>query len=56
MKPRNFPNRREQRKHEAEVRQNARNKRTDEQQLRRLTMGGHGNCKEAQRLRERLTK
>ena len=40
----------------AEERQAARDKRTDEQQHRKLIDAGHGGCKEVVRLRHRITK
>lgn len=44
----------DQRSAEAKERQTARQSRTDEQQLARLESAGHGNCKEAVRLREAI--
>lgn len=51
MKRCNFPNRKAQRRADAEVREIKRSKRTDKTQLRRLVRRGHGHCAEAQRLR-----
>jgi hypothetical protein len=47
-------NRRSERQEEAEARQKARNARSDAEQLRLLEEKGHGHCREAQRLREKL--
>ncbi len=41
---------REARRTAAEARQAERDKRTNEQQLKKLIFSGHGHCKEAQRL------
>jgi hypothetical protein len=41
---------REARQAAAKERQAERDKRTDEQQLKKLIFSGHGHCKEAQRL------
>ncbi len=46
----------EARRSAAEARQAARDRRTDEQQHRRLIDAGHGGCKEVERLRNRMTK
>lgn len=44
----------EERRKEADARQAARDVRGDEEQLASLEVRGHGHCKEAQRLRDRL--
>ena len=45
---------REARQQSAAVRQEAREKRTDLQQLRRITLKGHLDCKESRRLNDRI--
>ncbi len=47
-------NRRDERKAQAAERQEARDARGDKAQLARLVKKGHGHCKEAKRLREKL--
>ncbi len=47
---------REARQQSAKERQAERDKRTDEQQHRKLINVGHGHCKEVARLRARMTK
>lgn len=42
------------RQKQAEWRQAQRDQRTDEQQLAKLERNGHGECREADRLRERI--
>lgn len=49
----NFPKRIDTRRDEAKVRQEARDKRTNAQQLALLVSKGMGHCKEAQRLTEK---
>ena len=48
--------RKEIRKQEAIERQAKRDSLTDQQQLDKLIRNGHGHCKEADRLRERIKK
>ena len=55
-KPHSREGRKQARRLAAEERQAARDARTDEEQLKSLERRGHGHCKEAQRLRERLAK
>ena len=51
MNTRNGRIAREARRTEAAERQAARDKRTDEQQLKRLIAAGHAHCREAKRLK-----
>lgn len=50
----NFPTRVEVRQIDANTRQEARNLRTDVEQLQKLTDAGHSHCKEAKRLQVRI--
>ena len=54
MKPVNFPRRREQRKREATERQNKWELLSDSQKLESLRKRGHGHCKQARKLEEKL--
>lgn len=53
---RNLVDRVKSRQESAIERQEARDKRTDRQQLDLLVKRGHGHCKEAEKLRARLNK
>ena len=44
------------RREQAEELKSLRDKRSDKQQLSKLISGGHGNCKEAKRLRNSIEK
>ena len=46
--------RRRERREEAQLRQEARDARTDHDQIALLKRGGHGHCREAVRLRKRI--
>lgn len=46
--------RRSERREEAQVRQEARDARTDQSQVALLELHGHGHCREAVRLRKRI--
>ncbi len=54
MNPKNFPNRKEEKRIDAQQRAEIRATRSPKQQLERLEQRGHGHCKEAKRLRESL--
>lgn len=51
-----FRDRRQERQAEAEERRRAREKRGDAGQLSKLERSGHGHCREADRLREKLAR